>query len=255
MTASPWKASGKPLITPQINSKLIGHYSKASKADILRALESADAAQLDWDSLGHSARADILDKVADLMERDSEELIGVIATEGGRTLGDGVSEVREAIDFCRYYSLQASSLQARELTPYRAHIQGQGVFLCISPWNFPLAIFVGQIAAALAAGNTVIAKPAAQTPAIAACAVRLFHEAGIPGAALQLLLGSGSQIGKSISRRQPHCRHRLYRLHLYRPEHQPTAGRTPRRANTLYRRNRWPELHDSRLHRPARAGR
>ena len=172
---------------------------QSQKADILRALESADAAQLDWDSLGHSARADILDKVADLMERDSAELIGVIATEGGRTLGDGVSEVREAIDFCRYYSLQASSLQARELTPLQGPIlQGQGVFLCISPWNFPLAIFVGQIAAALAAGNTVIAKPAAQTPAIAACAVRLFHEAGIPGAALQLLLGSGSQIGKLL---------------------------------------------------------
>ncbi|MDG1818731.1 MAG: bifunctional proline dehydrogenase/L-glutamate gamma-semialdehyde dehydrogenase PutA [Porticoccaceae bacterium] len=176
---------------PTDQQQLIGHYSNANKADILRALESAYTAQSDWNNLGHSARADILDKVADLMQRDSAELIRVIAIEGGRTLGDGISEVREAIDFCRYYSLQARSLQARSL-------QGSGVFLCISPWNFPLAIFVGQIAAALAAGNTVIAKPAAQTPAIAACAIRLFHEAGIPGAALQLLLGSGSQIGKLL---------------------------------------------------------
>ena len=199
IAGEPVEGERQDAYNPADQQQLIGHYSKASKADILRALKSADAAQLDWDSLGHSARADILDKVADLMERDSEELIGVIATEGGRTLGDGVSEVREAIDFCRYYSLQASSLQARELTPLQGPIlQGQGVFLCISPWNFPLAIFVGQIAAALAAGNTVIAKPAAQTPAIAACAIRLFHEAGIPGAALQLLLGSGSQIGKLL---------------------------------------------------------
>jgi len=199
IAGEPVEGERQDAYNPADQQQLIGHYSKASKADILRALKSADAAQLDWDSLGHSARADILDKVADLMERDSEELIGVIATEGGRTLGDGVSEVREAIDFCRYYSLQASSLQARELTPLQGPIlQGQGVFLCISPWNFPLAIFVGQIAAALAAGNTVIAKPAAQTAAIAACAVRLFHEAGIPGAALQLLLGSGSQIGKLL---------------------------------------------------------
>ena len=179
---------------PADQQQLIGHYSKANEADILRALDSAHAAQPDWNKAGHQARADILDKVADLMERDCESLMGVIAIEAGRTLGDGVSEVREAVDFCRYYSLQAKSLQAHS----PENMAGHGVFLCISPWNFPLAIFVGQIAAALAAGNTVIAKPAAQTPAIAACAIRLFHQAGVPGAALQLLLGSGSQIGKLL---------------------------------------------------------
>ena len=177
--------------SPADQQQLIGHYSRASEEHILYALESALSAQSAWNKLGHNARADILDKVADLMERDCAQLIGVIAAEGGRTLGDGVSEVREAIDFCRYYSLQAKSLQA-------SCLQGTGVFLCISPWNFPLAIFVGQIAAALAAGNTVIAKPAAQTPAIAALATKLFHIAGVPGAALQLLLGVGSQIGKLL---------------------------------------------------------
>ena len=177
--------------SPANKEQLIGHYSNATDKEILRALDCAYAAQPAWNSEGHNSRTNILDKVADLMERDCEELVGIIAVEGGRTLGDGVSEVREAVDFCRYYALQARSLQAQSL---KAH----GVFLCISPWNFPLAIFVGQIAAALATGNTVVAKPAAQTPAIAAAAIRLFHQAGVPGAALQLLLGSGSQIGKLL---------------------------------------------------------
>ena len=180
-----------PAYNPADQTKLIAYYSKANATNILASLESAQAEQPAWNSLGHQARAEILEKVADLMERDCAQLMGVIAIEAGRTLADGISEVREAIDFCRYYALQARSLPSHNL-------QGQGVFLCISPWNFPLAIFVGQIAAALAAGNTVIAKPAAQTPAIAACAVRLFHAAGVPGAALQLLLGSGSQIGKLL---------------------------------------------------------
>ena len=185
------KGELQPAYNPADQSQLIGYFSKANEASIVDSLQSAHAQQPAWNALGHSARADLLDKVADLMERDCAKLMGVVAMEAGRTLADGISEVREAIDFCRYYALQARSLPAHNL-------QGQGVFLCISPWNFPLAIFVGQIAAALAAGNTVIAKPAAQTPAIAACAVRLFHAAGVPGAALQLLLGSGSQIGKLL---------------------------------------------------------
>jgi len=181
----------QPAYNPANQKQRIGHYSTADKTSILAALTSSHGAQPAWNTLGHQGRADILDKVADIMERDCAELMGVLAIEAGRTLGDGVSEVREAVDFCRYYALQARSLPAQGL-------QGQGVFLCISPWNFPLAIFVGQIAAALAAGNTVIAKPAAQTPAIAACAIRLFHKAGVPCSALQLLLGSGAQIGKLL---------------------------------------------------------
>ena len=248
----PVEGEAQETYNPTDQQQLIGHYSKANEADILRALESAHAAQPDWDSLGHSARADLLDKVADLMERDSAELIGVIAAEGGRTLGDGVSEVREAIDFCRYYSLQARSLQVSSLQA--SLLQGMGVFLCISPWNFPLAIFVGQIAAALATGNTVIAKPAAQTPAIAACAIRLFHEAGIPGAALQLLLGSGSQIGKLLVGDSRIAGIAFTGSTDTAQTHQPTTCCTPRRPDTLCRRNRRPKLYGSGLHRPARAG-
>jgi len=178
-----------PSYSPSDQTQLIGHSARVDDKDILHALESANRAYPAWNGVGHGARATILEKVADLMERDFGRLIGVISLEGGRTVNDGISEVREAIDFCRYYAVQAKSLQG---------LTGRGVFFCVSPWNFPLAITVGQIAAALAAGNTVLAKPAAQTPAIAAYAVRLFHEAGVPGAALQLLLGSGSQIGNLV---------------------------------------------------------
>ncbi len=186
---------------PADQNQLIGYYAEVDENDIINALDSAHRAQPAWNAIGHKARADILEKVADLMERDCTDLVGVIAIEAGRTLADGVSEVREAIDFCRYYSLQAKSLQAKSLQAeslQAQELQGQGVFLCISPWNFPLAIFVGQIAAALATGNSVIAKPAAQTPAIAVHAIKRFHDAGVPGEALQLLLGSGSKIGKAL---------------------------------------------------------
>ena len=179
----------EPNYSPSDQTQLIGHSGRVSDGEILTALESAHRAYNAWNSVGHGARATILEKVADLMERDFGELIGVISLEAGRTVNDGISEVREAIDFCRYYAVQAKSFQG---------LTGRGVFFCISPWNFPLAITVGQIAAALAAGNTVLAKPAAQTPAIAAIAVRLFHEAGVPGEALHLLLGSGSQIGNLV---------------------------------------------------------
>jgi RHH-type proline utilization regulon transcriptional repressor/proline dehydrogenase/delta 1-pyrroline-5-carboxylate dehydrogenase len=181
----------QPSYNPADNSQLIGHFSKADNQSIEQALAAATAAQSSWDQQGPTARAALLNKVADLLERDCSQLMAVVSIEAGRTLDDGISEVREAIDFCRYYALQAKEL-------INGPLHGHGVFLCISPWNFPLAIFVGQIAAALAAGNSVIAKPAAQTPAIAACAIRLFHEAGVPTAALHLVLGSGSQIGKLL---------------------------------------------------------
>jgi RHH-type proline utilization regulon transcriptional repressor/proline dehydrogenase/delta 1-pyrroline-5-carboxylate dehydrogenase len=179
---------------PADHSELIGHFSAASQDDVLQALESAYAAQSGWNTKGHTYRADILDKVANYMERDCADLITIIANEAGRTLNDGLSEVREAIDFCRYYATQARHMNLES----SLELQGQGVFLCISPWNFPLAIFVGQIAAGLVAGNTVIAKPAMQTPAVAAYAIKLFHLAGVPHQALHLLLGSGSKIGKIL---------------------------------------------------------
>ena len=181
-------------VNPANNAELIGHYSSADEKTILRALDSAHLAQPNWQQLGPNHRADILDKVALYMEQDCAEMISILAREAGRTLNDGLSEVREAIDFCRYYALQARNLdQSQDLT-YR----GCGVFLCISPWNFPLAIFTGQIAAALATGNSVIAKPAMQTPMIASYAITLFHRAGIPGNVLHLLLGSGAKIGNLL---------------------------------------------------------
>lgn len=181
-------------VNPANNAELIGHYSRADESTILCALDSAHLAQPNWQQLGPNRRADILDKVALYMEQDCAEMISILAREAGRTLNDGLSEVREAIDFCRYYALQARNLdQSHDLT-YR----GCGVFLCISPWNFPLAIFTGQIAAALATGNSVIAKPAMQTPMIASYAITLFHRAGIPGNVLHLLLGSGAKIGNLL---------------------------------------------------------
>jgi RHH-type proline utilization regulon transcriptional repressor/proline dehydrogenase/delta 1-pyrroline-5-carboxylate dehydrogenase len=132
------------------------------------------------------------------------ELVALIVREGGRTPADAVSEVREAIDFCRYYAAQAREKFSQPIplpgpTGERnsLSLHGRGVFVCISPWNFPLAIFVGQIAAALAAGNTVVAKPAEQTPLVAALAVELLHHAGIPGGALAFLPGDG-RIGAAL---------------------------------------------------------
>ena len=179
---------------PANNNHLLGQYSTVDEKDILLAIESAYSAQPQWDLLGHLKRADILNKVANYMELEIAEMISIIAVEGGRTLNDGLSEVREAIDFCRYYALQSRQISQEK----EANYIGLGVFLCISPWNFPLAIFTGQIAAALVSGNSVIAKPAMQTPIIANYAVKLFHRAGVPTNVLQLLLGSGSKIGKLL---------------------------------------------------------
>ena len=128
-----------------------------------------------------------------------------MAREAGKTLADGVAEVREAVDFCRYYAAQAETeFEAPQRLPgptgetNHLSLHGRGVFACISPWNFPLAIFTGQIAAALAAGNCVVAKPAEQTPLIAFEAVKLFHKAGLPGEALHLLPGNGETVGAAL---------------------------------------------------------
>ena len=127
-------------------------------------------------------RAEVLHRAADLYEADFGQIFALLAREAGKTLADAVAELREAVDFLRYYASGAAGLRH----------PARGVFACISPWNFPLAIFTGQIAAALAAGNAVLAKPAEQTPLIAALAVGLLREAGVPDTALQLLPGDGS---------------------------------------------------------------
>ena len=147
-----------------------------------------------WSERSPENRAGLIDKVADLYEAHSPELIALAILEAGKTRLDGILELREAVDFCRYYAQQA-----RNGTD-RSAVTGRGPFVCISPWNFPLAIFTGQIVAALVSGNTVIAKPAEQTPLIAARAVSLMHEAGIPEDVLIMLPGQGHIVGDALTR-------------------------------------------------------
>ena len=169
------------------------------------SIARACAAFESWTRVPAAERAGALERAADLMEQRMPELLSLIVREGGRTYADAVSEVREAADFCRYYALQARKHfdqplvlpgPAGERNELRLH--GRGVFACIAPWNFPLAIFTGQVAAALAAGNTVIAKPAEQTPRIGFRAVEILHEAGIPPDALCCAVGDGETVGAPL---------------------------------------------------------
>ena len=159
----------------------------------------------DWDALGVEARAAIVDRVADAWESAHDELAALIVREAGRTMLDAHMEVREAIDFCRYYAALGRAQMTMEPLPgpvgesNELRLEGRGVFVCISPWNFPLAIFGGQIAAALVAGNSVVAKPAEQTPLIAFRAVQLMFNAGVPRDVLQLVLGRGDTVGKALT--------------------------------------------------------
>jgi RHH-type transcriptional regulator, proline utilization regulon repressor / proline dehydrogenase / delta 1-pyrroline-5-carboxylate dehydrogenase len=192
------------LRNPTHPSQVFGAVMTAKTDEIGRAIASAAAAQPDWDGRGGVARAAVLRNAADLLDAAHDRFVALIAREAGRTLQDGVDEVREAVDFLRYYAAEAERhFGAAVRLPGPAgetnhlELRGRGVFACISPWNFPLAIFLGQIAAALAAGNSVIAKPAEQTPLIGFEAVRLMHQAGIPAAALQFLPGDGA-VGAAI---------------------------------------------------------
>jgi len=159
----------------------------------------------EWDARGVGARAAIIDRVADAMEQAHDELAGLIVREAGRTMLDAHLEVREAIDFCRYYAvlgraqMQVQSLPGPAGESNVLRLVARGVFVCISPWNFPLAIFAGQIAAALVAGNSVVAKPAEQAPLIAFRAVQLMHAAGVPHDVLHLILGRGETVGRALT--------------------------------------------------------
>jgi RHH-type transcriptional regulator, proline utilization regulon repressor / proline dehydrogenase / delta 1-pyrroline-5-carboxylate dehydrogenase len=158
-----------------------------------------------WNATPVAARALCLDRMADALERERGRFLALLQSEGFKTIDDAVAEVREAIDFCRYYAAEGRKHFVAEGTllpgptgeENRLRLKGRGVFVCISPWNFPLAIFLGQVSAALAAGNAVIAKPAEQTPLIAAAAVELFHAAGVPKDALQLAVGDG-RVGAAL---------------------------------------------------------
>ncbi|WP_413876044.1 bifunctional proline dehydrogenase/L-glutamate gamma-semialdehyde dehydrogenase PutA [Albidovulum sp.] len=178
-------ASGKarPVLNPATGAPA-GKVTEATGGDVEAALAGARP----WDA-PQAERAAILNRAADLYEEDFGPIFALLAREAGKTLPDAVSELREAVDFLRYYTAQSAGLDRPAL----------GLFACISPWNFPLAIFTGQIAAALAAGNAVLAKPAEQTPLIAAHAVRLLHKAGVPQNALQLLPGDGATVGARLT--------------------------------------------------------
>jgi RHH-type proline utilization regulon transcriptional repressor/proline dehydrogenase/delta 1-pyrroline-5-carboxylate dehydrogenase len=166
-------------------------------------LAAAQSGFASWASEPIERRAAALERASDLIDVRRARLIALMQAEGGKTLDDAVAEVREAIDFCRYYALEARRSLAPQPLPgptgesNELRMRGRGVFVCISPWNFPLSIFLGQVSAALAAGNAVVAKPAEQTPLIAAAAVRLLHEAGIPPEALQLVPGDG-RVGAAL---------------------------------------------------------
>jgi RHH-type proline utilization regulon transcriptional repressor/proline dehydrogenase/delta 1-pyrroline-5-carboxylate dehydrogenase len=191
--------------SPADLTRTIGRVWNAGPAEVEAAYAAAKAAQGAWDARGGEGRAPVLRAMADALEANRERLIAICAREAGKTLADGVAEVREAADFCRYYAHLAETQFATPETlrgpvgeTNRLSLHGRGVFACISPWNFPLAIFTGQIAAALAAGNAVVAKPAEQTPLIAAEAVRLYHAAGVPVDVLHLLPGDGATVGQAL---------------------------------------------------------
>ncbi|QYJ98251.1 bifunctional proline dehydrogenase/L-glutamate gamma-semialdehyde dehydrogenase PutA [Shewanella alkalitolerans] len=192
--------------SPYDTTQIVGKVAFANNQAIEQALASAHNAFGSWCSTPVEVRANALQKLADLLEENREELIALCTREAGKSIQDGIDEVREAVDFCRYYAVQAKKMMGKpELLPgptgelNELFLQGRGVFVCISPWNFPLAIFLGQVTAALAAGNTVVAKPAEQTSIVGYRAVQLAHEAGIPKEALQFLPGTGATVGATIT--------------------------------------------------------
>ncbi len=215
-SSSPWKSApaiggkprggaGRPVTDPADRRRVIGMVVDASPGDAAAAVGLAVAAQPAWNAKPADDRARILEKAADLYEKNGPELMAIAVREGGKTMNDAVAELREAVDFLRYYAVSArADFSGTQTLPgptgerNEIALHGRGAFVCISPWNFPLAIFTGQIAAALAAGNTVLAKPAEQTPLMAARAVALLHEAGIPGDVLHVLPGDGAVVGAAL---------------------------------------------------------
>jgi len=184
--------TGMDVCNPANRADIVGTVINATTDDARLALSASVKAFADWSNTSISQRARCLDRAADILEAEMPQLMGLIIREAGKSLQNAISEVREAVDFLRYYAAQIES----EFS-FSSH-KPLGPVVCISPWNFPLAIFTGQVAAALAAGNTVIAKPAEQTPLIAAQAVRILREAGVPAGAVQLLPGDGATVGAAL---------------------------------------------------------
>lgn len=201
------KPSGAAILisSPHDRNVKVGEVIEADISMVARAVEKGAAAQWSWDRIGGEARAIILEKAADLFEENTSRLMALLIREAGKTLDNAIGDIREAVDFLRYYAYLAAkdfngpkvlNGPTGELNQMRLH--GRGVFACISPWNFPLAIFTGQVSAALAAGNAVVAKPAEQTPLIAFEAVKLMHQAGVPQEVLGLVPGKGDSVGAAL---------------------------------------------------------
>ena len=213
----PWKAT--PLVpgatptaallnvtNPSDTRQVVGQWQPADSATVEKALANAVAAQPAWNRTPAASRAAILEHAADQLEARLPEFMALCVKEAGKSLPDGIAEVREAVDFLRYYAKQAreqfghaEKLPSPTGESNELQLHGRGVFVCISPWNFPLAIFLGQVGAALAAGNSVIAKPAEQTNLIGYYAVKLLLEAGVPEGVVQFLPGDGATVGAALT--------------------------------------------------------
>ncbi|WP_206485260.1 bifunctional proline dehydrogenase/L-glutamate gamma-semialdehyde dehydrogenase PutA [Thalassotalea sp. G2M2-11] len=180
------------IINPANTSEVIGYQALHNEQDMAQMLTNAENAYQDWSTQPVTERAELLRRTADILERHMDELIAICIKEAGKVAQDGIDEVREAVDFCRYYAARAEELFEDD------RIKPRGVTVCISPWNFPLAIFLGQVAAAIVTGNTVLAKPAEQTSLIAKRAIELMHSVGLPEHVVQLLIARGSQVGQHV---------------------------------------------------------
>lgn len=194
-----------PIKNPANIKETVGEVIEATEKEAEQALDSAAEAFKEWNKTTAEARAQILKQFADLLEQNMTHLMCMAIREAGKSIPNSVGEIREAIDFCRYYASECLRHFSKPQTLHgitgelnQIELHGRGIFICISPWNFPLAIFLGQITAALAAGNVVIAKPAEQTPLIATFAIELLYQAGCPRNVVQLLPGKGDVIGAKL---------------------------------------------------------
>jgi RHH-type proline utilization regulon transcriptional repressor/proline dehydrogenase/delta 1-pyrroline-5-carboxylate dehydrogenase len=197
--------SGHEVRDPADRRRVVGTVASSREHDVDEAIVKAAGASESWDGTPAEERAACLERLANLLEENRASLMALAVREAGKSIADALGEVREATDFCRYYAVRAREDYARPRPlpgptgeDNSIALHGRGVFACISPWNFPLAIFTGQITAALAAGNAVIAKPAEQTPLIGAEVIRLMHRAGIPDDVLHFLPGRGSIVGARL---------------------------------------------------------
>ena len=197
----------REVTSPSDRRVVVGHWQASDSATVERAVELAVASQPSWDRLPAASRAAIMEHAADQLESRMPEFIALCTREAGKTIADGIAEVREAVDFLRYYAAQGRRLfgQAEKLPgptgeSNELYLAGRGVFVCISPWNFPLAITLGQVVAALVAGNSVIAKPAEQTSLVGYAAIKLLHDAGVPADVLLYLPGDGATVGAALTK-------------------------------------------------------